>query len=200
MEKSDSAFHSLRLFHGQGDLMLGSSVAVADDKLRGSRAVNPFVEELLPVNVIRFFDGLDEIRGDDVFAAMDFEIVPQAAIESILANLVAEHVQHQSALSVSVVVKLAGVVKIVPHDRLAVQVGLAEPLLDRAPSLVVSLLFGIVRFGPHHLEERCEALIQPDVSPVVAGNQVAEPLMRQLVRNQWFGDLRSEEHTSELQS
>src|SRR5260370_4284084 len=107
MEKSDSAFHSLRLFHGQGDLMLGVVVGVADVKLRSSRAVNPFVEELLHVNVIRFFDGLDEIRGDDVFAAMDFEVVPQAAIESILANLVSEHVQHQTALSVRLIAKLA---------------------------------------------------------------------------------------------
>src|SRR5229473_8422525 len=117
--------------------MLAVLIRVADFKLRRARAVNPFVEKLLHINVISFFDGLDEIGGDYILAAIDLQVVPQATIESILANLLAKHVQYQAALSISVVVKLAGVVKIVPYDRLGVQAGLADPLLSCIPPLVV---------------------------------------------------------------
>ncbi len=42
---------------------------------------------------------------------------------------------------------------------------------------------------PDQLEEGREALVQPAVRPVAAGQQVAEPLVRQLVRDQAVGVL-----------
>src|SRR5260370_12331371 len=173
----------LGLLYGQRNLMLGIIIRIADIELWCACAVNPLIEKLLDVRMIRFVDGLDEIGGDDVLAAIDLEIVPQAAIKSIFANLLAKHVQHQATLAVSVVVKFAGVVEIVPHDWLAVQSGLGEPFVDCGPSIKVSLILGIMRFSPYHFEECREALVQPDISPVVAGDQVAKPLMREFVRN-----------------
>src|SRR4029077_5454447 len=117
MEDADAAFRLLCLLYGQGNLVLSAVIRIADFKLWRAGSVNPLVKELLDVNVIGFFDGLDEIGGDYVLAAIDFQVVPQAAIESILADLPAKHVQHQAALSISVVVKLAGVVKVVANDR-----------------------------------------------------------------------------------
>src|SRR5216683_6925840 len=100
--------------------MLSVVIGVANVKPRRARAVNPLIEELLLIDVICLFNSSDKIRRDHILAAIDLQVAPQAAIESILANLVAKHVQHQAALSISVAVKLAGVVKIVPHGRLAV--------------------------------------------------------------------------------
>src|SRR6266478_6489480 len=100
--------------------MLPVVIRVADVKLWRARAVNPLVEELLHIDVICLFNSSDKIRRDHVLAAIDLQVAPQAAIESILANLLAKHIQHKAALSISVVVKLAGVVKIVPHGRLGV--------------------------------------------------------------------------------
>src|ERR1700687_4145133 len=111
MENADAAFDFLRLLDVQRNLMLAVFIRVADVKLRRACAINPLVEELLHIEVIRFLDGLDEIRGDHVFPAIDFQVVPQASVESILANLLAKHVQNQPTLSISVSVKLAGVVK-----------------------------------------------------------------------------------------
>src|SRR5712672_111716 len=158
--------------------MLCVVIRIADIELWCACTVNPLIKKLLDVSMIGFVDSFDEIGGDDVLAAMDFEVMAQSAIKSILANLLAKHVQHQAALAVSVVVKFAGVVKIVPHDWLGVETGLREPFVDRGPSIIVGLIFRILRFGPHHLEERRETLVQPDISPIVAGDQVAKPLMR----------------------
>ncbi len=41
-----------------------------------------------------------------------------------------------------------------------------------------------MRFAPDHFEKRGKTFVQPDVAPVFAGHQVAEPLMRELVGNQ----------------
>src|SRR5213080_3285713 len=41
-----------------------------------------------------------------------------------------------------------------------------------------------MRLGPNGLQESGEALIQPDVAPIFAGNEIAEPLMAELVRDQ----------------
>ncbi len=134
--------------------------------------------------MIRFVDRSDQVGGDYVFAAIGFQVMVQSAIKGLFANLLAKHVQNEAAFAVGVVVKLARVVEIVAHNRLAVQIRLAHPLLHRLPAFVVGLLFGIVRLGPDHLEKRRETLVEPDVSPIVAGDEVAEPLMRQLVGNQ----------------
>src|SRR5258706_5059778 len=107
MENADGAFHFLRLLHDQGNLMLCVVVRVGDVKLRGTGAVNPLIEKLLQINVIRFVNGPDQVRGDYVFAAIGFQVMPQAAIESIFANLLAKHVQDEGALSVGAVLKLA---------------------------------------------------------------------------------------------
>src|SRR5713101_3914807 len=119
--------------------MLCVIMRIADIELWCACAVNPLIEKLLDVSMIRFVDGLDEIGGDDVLAAVDLEVMPQAAIKSIVANLLAKHVQHQAALAVSVVVKFAGVVEIVPHDRLAIESGLSEPFVNRGPPIIISL-------------------------------------------------------------
>ena len=41
--------------------------------------------------------------------------------------------------------------------------------------------------GEERVEVRGEPLVEPEVGPVVAGQEVAEPLVRQLVRHQAVG-------------
>ena len=38
-----------------------------------------------------------------------------------------------------------------------------------------------MRFGPDRLEEGGEAFVEPDIAPILAGDQVAEPLMGEFV-------------------
>src|SRR6266403_4973710 len=121
--------------------MLYVVIRIRDIELWRACAVNPLIEKLLDVRMIGFVDGFDEIRGDDVLAAMDFEVMAQSTVKSIFANLLAKHVQHQTALAAGVVVKFAGVVKIVAHDWLGVETGLREPFVDRGPSIIVGLIF-----------------------------------------------------------
>src|SRR6266852_4783013 len=101
----------------------------------------------------------------------------QSAIESVFANLVAKHVQNQAAFAVGVAVEFAGVVKVVAYDGLGVESARPQPLLHAGPSLVIRLILRIARFAPRHFKKSGEALVQPDIPPVLAGHQVAEPLM-----------------------
>ena len=41
-----------------------------------------------------------------------------------------------------------------------------------------------MRFGPDGFEKRGEAFVQPDVAPVFAGDEIAEPLVGEFVRDQ----------------
>ena len=141
------AFDFLRLLNGERDFVLRVVVLVAKVELGSARAVEPLVEELVDVGVRGFFDGFGEIGGDHVFAAIHFEIVLQAAIESVLAKLVAEHVENPAAFGVGVAVEFAGIVEVVADDGLVIEIGLLEPFACGVPSLVVGLVFAEMRFA-----------------------------------------------------
>ena len=113
--------------------MLGLVVFIAQVELGSAGAVEPLAEELVDVGVRGFFDGFREIGGDYVFAAIHFEVVLEAAIESVFAELVAKHVENPAAFGVGVAVKFAGIVEVVPDDGLAVEIGFCEPLARGSP-------------------------------------------------------------------
>ena len=70
------------------------------------------------------------------------------------------------------------------HDGLAPKIRAIEPSARTFPALVISLIPSVVRFAPDGLHEGGEALVEPDVAPVLAGDQIAEPLVPELVRDQ----------------
>ena len=133
MEKSDAAFNFLRLFDGERDIVFGVVVGVAEIELGSARTIEPLAEKSIDVSVRGFFDGFGEIGGHHVFAAVDFEIVLEAKIESVVAELVAEHVKNPAAFRVGVAVELAGIIEVMANDGLVVSIGLPEPLAIALP-------------------------------------------------------------------
>ena len=159
-------------------------VGIAQVEFRRACAVQPLAEELVHVRVRGFFDSFGEIGGNNVLAAIRFEIMFQAAVKSVFAELVAKHVENPPALAVSVAVEFAGIVEIVANDRLVPEVAACEPLAGVVPALVIGLVLAEMRLGPNGLQESGEALIQPDVAPIFAGDEIAEPLVAEFVRDQ----------------
>src|SRR5260370_13807435 len=71
-----------------------------------------------------------------------------------------------------------------PHERLVPQIATSDPRARAIPSLVISLILAEVRFCPYRFQERGEAFVEPAVAPILAGDQIAEPLVPELVRDQ----------------
>ena len=67
------------------------------------------------------------------------------------------------------------------NDGLFIERRLRKPLARAGPAFVFHLVFGKMRFCPHGLGERREAFIEPDIPPVLAGDQIAKPLVGQLM-------------------
>src|SRR5260370_7869022 len=96
----------------------------------------------------------------------------------------AEHVKLPSTLDVGIAVEFAGVMEVVTHDGLGIEIRLLEPCARITPSLVLALVLREMRFDPHVFHEGRETFIKPDVAPVFARDQVTEPLVAELMRYQ----------------
>ena len=129
----------------------------------------------------RFLHGFDKIRSDDVFAAVHFKVVLETAIKGVFTKLVAKHGKNPAALGVSITIKLAGIVEVVADDRLVEKIALAEPLARAFPAFIIGLILAVMSLRPHILHKRREALVEPDVAPIFAGDEVPEPLVAEFV-------------------
>ena len=161
-------------------------VGIAQIESRSSRSIHPLRKKLVHVRVRFFVDRFRKICGHHVLSAIRFQVVPQSPVKSFLAQLVPQHVQHQSAFPIRVSVELAGIVEIVPHDRLRPKIWLPKPLSCALPSFILGLVPGEIVLAPHRLQEGREPFIEPNISPILAGHQIAKPLVSQFVRNQWI--------------
>ncbi len=182
-EQAHAALDLLRLLDAQHYFVFLGVVGVAQVKFRRACPVQPLAEELVDVGMRGLFDGLREIGGYNVFTAIHLEIVLDAAVKGVFAELVAQHIQHPAAFAVSVAVELAGIVEVVTHDRLVPQVVASEPFPRVVPAFVIGLILAKVHFGPYSFQKCGEPLVEPDVAPILAGDQVAEPLVAELVRD-----------------
>src|SRR5438093_1117568 len=108
----------------------------------------------------------------------------QRTVKSVFTELMAEHVQNPSALAVRIAVEFAGIVEVVAHDRLVPEIAASEPLAGVVPALVIGLILAEVRFGPQGFHESGKTFVEPDVSPIFAGDEIAEPLVAEFVRDQ----------------
>src|ERR1039458_4136216 len=73
----------------------------------------------------------------------------------------------------------------VAYDRAAVVIGvLFEIAFAILPDIPRELVGAEILFAPERLEVSREALVEPRVRPIAAGQQVAPPLMSELVRDQ----------------
>ncbi len=177
VEQSDSPFNLLCLLHLQCHLMFRGVIGVAQIKFRRSRSIDPLREKLIQVGMRFFFNRFRQVRGDHIFPAIHFQIMFQSAVKRIVAELVSQHVQHQPAFSVGISIKLARIIKVMPHNWLGPQIWLPEPLAHAGPTLIFRLVLRKIVLRPQSLHERRKAFVQPDISPVLASHQIAEPLV-----------------------
>src|SRR5580765_4639196 len=99
-----------------------------------------------------------------------------AAIKRVVAKLMAQHIEDPSAFAIGIFVKFTGIFEIVPDNWLVPERIAPKPLARGLPAFVVGLILAKTRFAPDSFQKRGESFIKPDVSPVFAGDQIAEPL------------------------
>ena len=105
--------------------------------------------------------------------------------EGGVAQLVPQHVEDASALLVEVRVEQVNRLLVLPADDGAlIAPGLGQVTVGVDQQLEVRLVASLGVLAPDVLEVRREALVQPRLGPLAARQQVAPPLVRQLVRHQ----------------
>ena len=160
--------------------------------------VEPLPEEPAQLPARGFGDGFAEVFGVDRLAGEPGPVVVDGLAEFFLAQQRPQHVQHQPAFGIGVAVEEVHLVHIDRPDngpavvdaaragRAVAGVVLAEVILHVLPALVVVGGAAVLVLEPEVGEEGGEALVQPDVRPGARGQQVAPPLVGQLVGHQAF--------------
>ena len=150
-----------------------------------ARPRDPAVEQLVDVAPGRLLDGAREIPRLDrpvrVLAGVEADRPPERGV----AQLVPQHVEDASALLVEVRVEQVDRLLVLPaDDGTLIAPGLVQVTLGVDQQLEVGLVASLGVLAPDVLEVRREALVQPRLGPLAAGQQVAPPLVGQLVRHQ----------------
>jgi hypothetical protein len=131
-------------------------------------------------------DRARQIAGLDRAVAVLGQVVAQAGEEAVVAQLAPHHVQDPPALLVQVMIE--------DVDRLVVELGgdgpaitpavLAEVAVQPLIELEIGGVATLVVLAPQILGVGREALVEPALAPVATGDQIAEPLVGQLVGDQ----------------
>ena len=176
----------LRLLDGELRLLRGIVPLEGDGELGMAGAVDPLVEEGVQVAARRLLDGALEVRRGDVAALVLRDVVPDRLPEERIAQLEAEHVQHPGALLVELPVEeVDRLVVDVVHDGPAIALRVLSHVALRVDAhLVAHGVRAAVPLREERVEVGGEALVEPAVGPVATGEQIAEPLVRQLVRDE----------------
>ena len=112
-------------------------------------------------------------------------VVADGAPERPVAQLVPQHVQHASPLFVEVGVEEMNRLVVLPADhRPLVTPRLGQVAVGVDQQLVVGLVAPLGVLAPDVLEVGGEPFVQPGLGPLAAGQQIAPPLVRQLVRDE----------------
>ena len=170
----DGELRQLRpLIPGVGDIQLGMM-----------RVIDVLVEELIKRTSAQLLDHLVQVLGDHAPVLMTLQVGLDAAAIEILTELTAEHVENPASLGIRVKAELIlRRVEVAPHDGVRV-VGhggdALEPRIHHVEKGVVAILVFLVE----RLVVSRETLVQPQVRPVLAGDEIPEPLMHQLMRHQ----------------
>src|SRR5438552_2438053 len=156
-----------------------------------TRAIDPLIEEPIQVSSRRPFDRFLEVGRNDVRAAVCARVVADGLPEDRIAEKAAQHVQDYAALFVEVTVKEVDlrVVNVANDGPSIATAGFAEVAVDLVEQRVPIVVEAFVVLVPDELEEGREALVQPAVRPVAAREEIAEPLMSELVGDEEFAVL-----------
>ena len=147
---------------------------------------HPLVEEPVDVAAGRLLDRALQVVRQHVAIGVLRDVVVDRRPPRGVAQLIAEHVEDDPALLVEMTVEDLQRLRIgLLHQRSPVAAGvLLEVERPVAHHLVAELVPAVGVLDEQLVEVGREALVEPAVRPLAAGQQVTEPLVRQLVRRQ----------------
>jgi hypothetical protein len=147
---------------------------------------DPLVEEAVEGAPGGLGDGAREVAGLDRAVAVLDQVVAQARPEAGVAELAPQHVQHPRALLVEVVIEDVDRLVVDPgRDRPPVAVAvLGEVHLEPLVELEVGGVAALVVRAPDVLGVGGERLVEPQLRPPARRDEIAEPLVGQLVGEQ----------------
>ena len=150
-----------------------------------TRFEQPLIEE--PVEVLAG-DGLDrpdEVGRVDRVEGVAVEEMAERLEERLVADEGAQHMQDAGALGVGVGVEhVLGRIVAVGNDRTDVaRPGLAQVGVELVPKIERPLVVAFLEAAIEIVRIGREALVEPSVGPAAEGDQVAPPLVGQLVRD-----------------
>ena len=153
---------------------------------RIARLLGPGVHDLLHRLSGLFRQGLPQVLGGGVGVLMPPEVALQPAAERLRADIGAQHPDHRGALAVADAVEDLADLLGVAHFHLD-GVGALEPVQRQGPAEVrVDELRPHVPFREQMVHRQefdpgGKPLVEPQMGPPLHGDEVAEPLVRQLV-------------------
>src|SRR5262245_25064084 len=114
---------------------------------------------------------------------MTLQVSPDATAIEFIAQLATEHVENPASLRIGVKAELVfGKIEVASNDGIGVvelDSDAARALIHHIKEFIVPVLSALVEA----FVVGGEAFVKPEVRPVFAGHEVAEPLMRHLVSN-----------------
>ena len=155
-------------------------------QFRVVRVIDPLVEELVMRASRKLLDDGAQILGHHIAVSVSLQVRPDATPVKFLAQLRAEHVQHPAALRIGEVTEHFTGRIVSPADN---RVGVIRHARDLPGALIKFVQHRVAPVFVAVIERlvvRGETFVEPDVAPILARDEVAEPLVRHLVRNQAF--------------
>ncbi len=177
----------LRLLDGHGaDPLLELDL---DVELGVTGAEDPLLEEALERASAHLFHGAHEIASLDDTLAVAHEVRLDPEPEQRVSELAAEHVKDGAALLVEVAIEDVDrrLVVLADDGALVAAVGLAEVRVHVALDAVIVLVAAEVGLAVDVLHEGGKTLVEPGVRPVTARDEIAKPLMGELVGDEVVG-------------
>ena len=178
----------LDLLDGQVDLLSLRRPPVRHLEARMAAAADdPVLEEPREVSPGGALDRLLQVRGVDVGELVLLQVRRDHSVEVGLAQEVPDHVQDERALHVRRVLLVHRarllVAQVLHRPDAARRTDVVDVVVQVRPALVRQVVLAVRLRVPQRVPERGEGLVQPDRAERPAGHHVAEPVVRELVRD-----------------
>ncbi len=171
---------------GQGDGEQVRFPLCIDLELRVARAEHPLVEESPERPPAYLLERAHQIPCLHDAEPMRLEVATKSCEEAGIAEEATQHVQHQPTLFVQVPVEeFDGISVVAAHQgSIVASARLRQILLEIAEHSAQVRIRSEASLPLQVLEVGSEALIEPGLRPVAAGDEIPKPMVGQLVRDQ----------------
>ena len=146
--------------------------------------INPLIKKSVEAPPRKFFHHAVQVFRLNIAKLETLKVSLDAAAIKVLAQLAAQHVQHPTAFRIRQKAELLlRIAPIATHNRVGL-VRLAENAFGALIHAVAHRVRSVLMPFVQRVVIRREAFVQPQVRPILAGDQIAKPLVGYFVRNQ----------------